>query len=1027
MHKKYLFFLIFLLSQTLLFAQNKVSGIVTDAAKGEALIGVSIKDTKSKKGTTTDIDGRFEMTCAADAALEFSYIGYTTLVISVDGKQNLTVQLSEDNKIIDEVVVVGYGVQKKAVVTGAIAKIKSEDLANMPVTRIEQSLTGRASGVRVTSASGQPGEGATVRIRGTTSINNSEPLYVVDGIPILGGIDYLSQGDIESIEVLKDAASAAIYGSRAANGVIIVTTKQGAKTDHFDVNYHGYIGQANPWKKLSLLNSKEYATLMNEASVAGGGGILFQNPSDFTESTDWQNAVFNKNATTQNHELSISAGSKVSQYFTSVSYSNLDGIVAKGNSNFKRFTARFNSTHKINEYITFGNTLSYTNVNSIGVSTNSEYGSPIGRAINLDPITKLTITDPAELNSSVYKNFPVVRDENGNPYGISKYVSSEVLNPVAALKVAQGGGYADKIVANAFIEIKPLKGLTFKTVIATDLAHYGSEGFQPVYYLNASNRNDITRYGRTDNRGLVWNFTNTLSYSKKLGGHDFTLLAGTVGEQSKGRGIGGGVEDIPVNDIKDASLIFPTPKITQSYYGFEYLERTSSFFGRALYNFKEKYLFTGVLRVDGSSRFGSNYKYGRFPSVSVGWVLSEEEFFKPIKAINVLKLRASYGINGNDGIGTFRYVSTVGGFRNYSFGAKDALVNGVSPNAIANPDLRWEQTSQLDFGFDARFAKNWTLTMDWFNKKTSDMLLDIAVPFYVGNNGPVGNIATMENQGVELELGYSKKKNDWNMGFSGNISYIKNEVTFLGNDKKFLPGQRFSPQGLEITRTQVGLPVGYFYGYKTDGIFQTDNAAKSYVGTDGKPMQPNAKAGDFKFKDVNNDGKIDPDDRTNIGDPTPNVTYGFNFSASYKSFDLIVFGQGVAGNQIFRATRRFDLQMANMTSDALGRWTGEGTSNTYPRLSFNDPNQNFSRSSDFYVEDGDFFRIKTLQLGFSVPKNIAKKVGLTKCRVYFSGNNLLTFTKYSGFDPEIGGGSFGIDRGIYPQPRFYLAGLQVGF
>jgi TonB-dependent starch-binding outer membrane protein SusC len=1038
MKQKYLFLCLFLMAQIFAFAQNKVTGTVTDATKKETLIGATIKEKNTKNAAVTDLDGRFEIRCAANAVLEISYVGYKMLEINVEGKDNLNIELSEDQALLEEVVVVGYGVQKKSVVTGAISKVKSTDLENMPVARLEQSLQGRTSGVRVTSGSGQPGEGASVRIRGTTSINNSEPLYVVDGVPILGGIDYLSQGDIESIEVLKDAASAAIYGTRAANGVIIVTTKKGA-VDRFDVSYHTYWGKQAPWKKLSLLNTKEYATLMNEASVAGGGSILFPKPNDLGAGTDWQDAIFSNDALIRNHELSISAGTKRSQYFTSVGYFDQEGIVAKSNSNWKRFTARFNSTHKVTDNVTFGNTFGYTNVNSVGVSANSEFGSPLSRAINIDPITPFVVTDPTELNNSIYKNFPVVRDENGNPYGISKYVTSEVLNPVAALKVAQGSSSSDKMVTSAFVDVKILKGLNVKSTIGADLAFWRGENFQPIFYLNAANSNSITRYGRNQNRGLVWNWTNILTYNRQFGDHNVTLLAGTEAQRNQGQGIGGGIENIPVNDIKDASLGFGTPKETQSFYGYEYEDAGSSIFGRAIYNYKEKYLFTGILRRDGSSKFGSNNKYGTFPSLSAGWVLSEEGFLKNNKMINFLKVRASWGANGNDKIGNFRYVSTVGGFRNYTFGIKDDLTNGVSPNAIANPDLRWEKTTQTNIGIDARFAKYWTLAADIFDKQTSDMLLDIAVPGYVGNAGPIGNIATMSNKGVEIELGFAKKTNNWNIGLNSNVSFIKNEVTYLGEDKKFLPGQTFSPQGLEITRIKVGEPISYFYGYKTDGIFQNQNEVNSYVGTDGKPMQPKAKPGDFRFKDINADGKIDTDDRGKIGDPTPNVTYGFTLTLAYKDFDMNLFGQGVAGNQIFRATRRFDLQMANMSTDALERWTGEGTSNTYPRLAMNDPNQNFSRSSDFYVENGDFFRIKTLQFGYTLPKRIIGKVGLNKCRFYVSGNNILTLTKYSGFDPEVGNGNsnsdsnktgnggLGIDRGLYPQARFYLVGAQIAF
>jgi TonB-dependent starch-binding outer membrane protein SusC len=420
----------------------------------------------------------------------------------------------------------------------------------------------------------------------------------------------------------------------------------------------------------------------------------------------------------------------------------------------------------------------------------------------------------------------------------------------------------------------------------------------------------------------------------------------------------------------------------------------------------------------------------------VGWVLSEEGFVKNIKAINFLKIRASWGVNGSDNIGDFRYVSTVGGGRNYTFGTGDKLVNGISPNAIANPDLKWEQTTQTNFGFDAKLFKHLSVTLDVFQKNTSGMLLDIKVPAYIGNAGPVGNVASLENKGIELELGYTKNfSRNASMNLSGNISFIKNQITDLGSDKKFLPGQTFSPQNLEITRTKVGESLGYFYGYQTQGIFQNAGEVSAYRSKDGAVIQPNARPGDFRFVDLDGNGIIDANDRTKIGDPNPSLTYGFNLSFAHSGFDVLLFGQGVSGNQIFKATRRFDIGMANMTADALGRWTGEGTSNTYPRLSMDDPNKNFSRSSDFYVEDGSYFKIKTLQIGYTLPLSILGKIGLTKVRVYVSGNNLATLTKYTGFDPEIGaggngvreGGSFGVDRGFYPQARSFMFGLSAGF
>src|SRR5690606_65500 len=409
----------------------------------------------------------------------------------------------------------------------------------------------------------------------------------------------------------------------------------------------------------------------------------------------------------------------------------------------------------------------------------------------------------------------------------------------------------------------------------------------------------------------------------------------------------------------------------------------------------------------------------------VGWIASSEDFWPENGVVSFLKLRGSYGQTGNDNVGDFRYLSTVGGGRNYTIGGE--LQNGVSPNAISNPDLKWEKTTQTNIGFDINFLTSFTLTTDFFNKTTTGMLLDIAVPWYVGNNGPVGNIADMTNKGIEFELGYRKTLGEFHLDLAANATYIKNEVTYLGDDKEFLGGQVFSPQAVQITRTAVGLPVGYIYGYKTDGIFQNQSDINSYVNSDGEALQPNAQPGDLRFVDVNNDGAVSEDDRTFIGDPTPDWTFGFTASARYKNFDIVAFGQGTVGNDVFQALRRFDLPTANWTTAALGRWTGEGSTNTFPRLTIDDQNQNFSRSSDFFVEDGSYFRIKVLQIGYSLPNHIINQIGLNKLRVYATANNLLTFTKYSGYDPEIGGGSYGIDRGYYPQARSFMLGINVGF
>ena len=1012
-------FLFFCLLGTL-NAQKDIRGTIKDGTDGEAMIGVTIIVKEDNTvGTSTDIDGNFSLLVPDDATLIISYTGYATQEIAIGDQTEFDIIMSEGINELDEIVVTGYGTQKKSVVTGAISKVKSDVLENMPVTRIENSLLGRTSGVRVTTNSGQPGASSVVRIRGTTTTGNSDPLYVVDGVPVEGGIDYLSQSDIESIEVLKDA-SAGIYGARSASGVILITTKKG-KAGETSVSYHGYYGVQNPWRKLRLLNSTEYATLLNEASAADGGEVLFDDPRSLGEGTDWQSAVFQEDAPMQNHELSISSGTDNSSYFASFSYFDQQGIVSDVNSNYKRFTARINTEHKIGSRFTFGNRLSYTHIIGRGVAENSEFGSPLSRAINIDPITPLYETDPDVLSTQVFTEFPVVRDENG-VFGISELVTSEILNPVAALKVAQGVGTSDKIVGNVYGQFEIIENLKFRSSIGADLAFWGGEGFTPVYYLNASNRVDVNSYSRNQNRGIKWILENTLNYQKLFGMHDVGVVVGTTAEKNTGRGIGGGIQDIPITNIDQASLGFFNQPDLQSFYGFEYEDRLASYFGRINYNYAQKYLLSVILRTDGSSRFGDNNKFGFFPSVSLGWVLTEENFLANNDHINFFKIRGSWGINGNNNIGNFEYVSTIGEGRSYTFGTGDVLTNGVSPGAIANPDLKWEETAQTNFGFDSRLFKKMTFTFDIYQKKTTGILDRIFVPLYVGNTGPRGNIGTMENRGIELELGYKNTIGEFNFDIVGNVSYTENEVTFINADSDFIPGQRFGPQGLEITRTEVGRPIGFLFGYQTDGIYQNqaelENAVPDALGT--------PTVGDIRFVDLNNDGIINDDDRTMIGDGTPTWTYGFNLSTRWKSFDMVLFGQGVGGNDIYNATRRFDLPKSNYNANALGRWTGEGTSTTYPRLTLADPNRNFTRSSDFFVENGSFFRIKTLQIGYTLPKYLTERAGMSKVRFYVSGNNLFTFTKYSGFDPEIGA-SFGVDRGIYPQPRFYLLGVNVRF
>ena len=1019
-----------------LYAQNtfQYSGSVADK-QGETLPGVNVVIKGTSTGTATDMDGNFKLTASKDEeVLVFSFVGFITQEVQAKAGIPLKVVLVSSTVGLSEVVVIGYGTQKKSAVTSAISQVKSQDLEYMPIVRIEQALQGRTTGVTIATSSGQPGASSTVRVRGTTTINNSNPLYVVDGVPIdNGGIDYLNSDDIESIEVLKDAASAAIYGTRAASGVIIVTTKKGkggsikVGSGTMSVNFNAYYGTQSPAKKLDLLNASDYAMLRNEASTNGGGPVIFANPQSLGDGTDWQSTIFNYHAKIQNYELSVSGGNDKSTFYTSMAYFSQEGVVATSISNYQRLNLRFNAAHKINNWLRFGNNIGYTHIKSKGsLNTNSEYGGPLSSAINLDPVTQTVILDPAIANAPPYSNHPVVRDANGNPYGISQYVAQEMTNPMAYIQTHQGNfGWSDNVVGDVYAEIEPLKGLKIKSDLGAKLAFYGDESFAPVSYLNAATYTTNNSYYRANNKGLIWNIENTASYTRSFGKHNATILIGMSAYVENARGVNATYKNLPVNTFDEASMNYNIVASDRVGGGWETPDhRVSSIFARAIYNYNERYLFMGVIRRDGSSRFGSNNKFGIFPSVSVGWVASRENFFPKNKVVTFVKLRGSYGVNGNDNIGDFQYVSTVGGGRNYTFGNDDYII-GYSPNAPANPDLKWEQTSQLDLGFEVTFFQDLTLSFDWYNKKTSGMLQPVILPGYVGAAGaPTGNVGSMSNKGVEMELGYHKKIGEWDLKFNGNASYLKNEITDLGT-VNYITGATFQSSAYEISRLAVGHPIGAFYGFETQGIFQSESQVQNYVDKNGNQIQPNAKPGDFKFADLNGDGKIDANDRTFIGDPTPTWSYGFTMSAAFKGFDLLIFCQGVAGNDVFNGLRRLDIPSANWTSDALGRWTGTGSTNSYPRLVVGDPNGNFSKPSNFYLTNGSYFRFKTIQLGYSLPKKIVNKIGLQLLRFYVTANNLFTFTKYQGYDPEIGGASYGIDRGVYPQARSYMFGLSV--
>ncbi|MFQ6600883.1 SusC/RagA family TonB-linked outer membrane protein [Flavobacterium sp. C3NV] len=1016
-----------------------VSGIINDES-GMPVPGATIVLKGTTKSTASDFDGKFQIQAPSNGVLTITFIGYTTVTEAVNGRTKVSIQLKPESQSLNEVVVVGYGTQKKSVVTGAISSVKAADLEDLPLTRVEQALQGRVSGVTIAANAGQPGSASTIRVRGITSFGNNEPLWVVDGVIVdSGGIGYLNQSDIASMEVLKDAASQAIYGARAAAGVILITTKKG-KSGKMSVNYNGYTGFSKAARKLDLLNATEYATIMNERYANGYTvdpqkpfQLPYQNPSSYGIGTDWQKVIFNDSAQKTGHELSLSGGNDVSTYYVSFGLLDQEGIVATPISNYNRKNIRLNSTHKIVKGLTFGQTLGYSHEKNVGIgNTNNEYGGPLSSAINLDPLTPAVVTDPAVANSAPYSTQAgILRDANGNPYGISSAVSQEMSNPLAYIQTRLGNyGWSDNFVGNAYIEVEAIKGLKFRSTLGGKLAYWGAESFTPVSYLNSATINAVNNLTRNTNKGFGWNIENTVSYAKQIGDHNFSILLGQgayVDNITSGSTVT--YNDIPFTNFDDATFPngHPKEKITASAYnGYEH--KVTSLFARVNYDYKEKYLFTGIVRRDGSSRFGQNYKYGTFPSFSLGWVPTKENFWPQNNVVTQLKFRGGYGITGSDAIGDFKFLPTIGSGRNYTIGNQGSVVVGSSPNAPANPDLKWEETSQANIAFDITFFNDFTLTSDFYVKKSTGILQDIDLPGHIGSAGrPSANIADMQNKGIDVELSYRKKLGQFNLGLSGNISYLENEVTNLGKGIQFISGDASFQNMGAVTRTQVGQPYNSFYGYKTQGIFQNQAEIAAYRNAAGGLIQPNAKPGDFRWQDANGDGTITDDDKTFIGNPLPKYTFGFTVNLDYKNFDLLIFTQGAVGNQIFQGLRRLDINTANFQTSALGRWTGEGSTNSYPIISSVDDNKNFSNASDFYLEDGDYLRIKTVQFGYNLPSDVVSKGGLSKVRLYLTGENLLTFTKYSGYDPEIGGGVFGIDKGYYPQARTLMLGVNLQF
>lgn len=1014
--------------------EKKITGVVYDEA-GIPVIGANILEKGTTNGTITDIDGNFSLTVSDKAVLVVSYIGYDQQEIVVQGKDSFVINLKEDSQTLEEVVVVGYGVQKKKLVTGATVQVKGEDLQKLNTVNPMGALQSQSPGVNITKTSGQPGSEFKVSVRGIGTVGDSSPLYIVDGVTV-SNIDYLSPSDIESIDVLKDAASAAIYGARAANGVILVTTKQG-KSGKAVIEYDGYVGWQNIVQNVTPLNAQQYAMIMSEAAENSE-----MNPFDFQNlvpdwdkiesgewtGTNWFSEMCNKNAFMQNHALNVRGGTDMSVYSLGLSYTTQEGSFGNpAPPQYTRYSFRLNTDHKLikgNGYdvLKIGENLNYTYSEKSTIGTGNLYVSDLRQAF---------ITNP----------FLPVYDENGD-YHYAIDWNEKQINPMGFLyyEHSQNLRKNNRLSGNIYVELQPLKGLKFRSSFGLHLDMSSYRKFVPTYNLGPEkfcNENVTTQQFSLNNK---WLFENTLSYDLTIKeNHAFNFLVGTSAEKSGlGENINGENVNSVFNDFKHAYL----DNNRQIYEGKTKLSggpqtpgRLLSYFGRVNYNFRETYMATLVMRADGSSNFAPKNRWGFFPSISAGWVITNEKFMQKTSSwLEFLKIRASWGQNGNQNIAGFQYLANIAFDSMYFFGDnKNNVYTGAYPSILANTDIKWETSEQIDLGIDARFLSGRLgLTFDWYDKKTKDWLLVAPILGSYGTGAPYINGGDVLNRGVEFGLSWRDQINEFHYSINGNIAYNKNEVTRIANSEGIIhgPANVLSHNTAELYRAQVGYPIGYFWGYETDGIFQNDDEVMNYKNAEGKVIMPDAKPGDLRFVDKNGDGTIDDNDKGMIGDPNPDITFGLSANMSYKGFDLSIVTSGVAGNQIARSYRSGNEAFHNYTTEILDRWHGEGTSNTVPRVTAS-ASINDLYISDRYIENGSYWRISNITIGYDF-KKLFKNLPLQQARLYVTGQNLATLTAYKGLDPEVGYGydsswASGIDLGFYPSPRTFMVGVSLKY
>lgn len=1040
---------------------KKITGTVTDAMG--PVIGANVLEKGTTNGVITDIDGNFTLNVQPGATIVVSFIGYQPQEIVVGNQTSFKIQLKEDTELLDEVVVVGYGVQKKKLVTGATVEVKGEDIAKLNTTQALGALQSQSPGVNIQAVSGQPGDGFKINIRGAGTNGNTAPVYVIDGVAG-GDINALNPADIERIDVLKDAASCAIYGSSGANGVILITTKQG-KVGKVSVSYDGNIGWANIYKMPDMLNAKEYMAVMDQVAYNNGGqpydwskfvdaDLLTAYQNGTNPGTDWVKEFRNKNAVVTNHALNVTGGSEFSKFSTGIGYQYQDGAFGGPvKTDYRRFTFRINSEHVIYrkgdvDVIKFGENIYYQHKQNQGVQLGNQYSNDLSNALRAIPLI------PVYNENGDFFMYDDLKNFGTSANGILDY-TAYASNPMAHMVYNQAGNNKNfNLNTAAYLEVQPLKNLIYKGQVSYKQWSSSWRSYLPVYQIN--NQGDSRDKDQTKNNvslGWNWSLTNTLSYRFDITDlHHFDVLAGT--EYSKSRPTyGESVEATGYNsafgDFTHAYLHNTERKATATVDGYpsDYGSKMS-YFGRLNYDFKETYMFSAIIRADGSSKFAKGNQWGYFPSFSAGWVISNEAFMKNTASwLGFLKVRAGWGQNGNDNIpnSNWRAGYEFGDYGLYTFGSdKNGGTTGAYPNRLANPDLTWETSEQTNIGIDARFLDNrLSFTMDWYSKQTKDLLVEVGTNAASGFATQYQNAGTVKNTGLELSMGWRDQiGKEFKYGVNVNMAYNKNEVTEVNNANHFIEGGNdlLAQSTGRFVRMEEGHPIGYFYGYKTDGVIQNQNDLQAYLDQNCKGNAANSKQGasikpgDLKFVDVDGNGVINDDDKTDLGNPHPDVTMGLTLSAEYKGFDFSVTTYGAFGAQVARSWRKFsDGQYENYTTEVYDYWHGEGTSNRYPLLAPGNSGQNFQAISDIYIDDADYVRIQNLTIGYDF-KRIWKNCPFQQLRVYAAAQNLFTFTGYKGMDPENGRALndkepwvTGVDVGNYPQPRTYMVGVNVKF